>query len=113
MSDIVIFEVESQQVQVRLEGETLWLSLQQLADLFGRDKSVISRHLKNIFDTSELERERAVAKNAIVQERGGAGSYPPGRILQPRRHPLGRLPGEIHPLAAVLRRDAAHVTRRQ
>jgi len=48
MSDIVIFEAESQQVAVRLEGETLWLSLQQLADLFGRDKSVIPRHLKNI-----------------------------------------------------------------
>ena len=46
MNDIVIFETESQLVEVRLEGETLWLSLQQLAVLFGRDKSVISRHLK-------------------------------------------------------------------
>jgi prophage maintenance system killer protein/prophage antirepressor-like protein len=70
MNDIVIFEAESQQVEVRLEGETLWLSLQQLVDLFGRDKSVISRHLKNIFDTNELERERTVAKNATVQKEG-------------------------------------------
>ncbi len=46
MSEIVIFEGDSQEVEVRLEGETLWLSLQQLADLFGRDKSVISRRLK-------------------------------------------------------------------
>ncbi|MHB8180077.1 MAG: RhuM family protein [Acidithiobacillus ferriphilus] len=70
MNDIVIFETDSQQVEVRLEGETLWLSLQQLADLFGRDKSVISRHLKNIFETNELERDRAVAKNATVQREG-------------------------------------------
>ncbi|MDZ7750409.1 MAG: RhuM family protein [Gammaproteobacteria bacterium] len=70
MNDIVIFEAESQKVEVRLEGETLWLSLQQLADLFGRDKSVISRHLKNIFDTNELKRDRTVAKNATVQKEG-------------------------------------------
>ncbi|MHB8114783.1 MAG: virulence RhuM family protein [Acidithiobacillus ferrivorans] len=70
MNDIVIFETDSQQVEVRLEGETLWLSLQQLADLFGRDKSVISRHLKNIFETNELERDRAAAKNATVQREG-------------------------------------------
>ena len=71
MSDIVIFEADAQKVEVRLEGETVWLSLQQLADLFGRDKSVISRHLKNIFDTNELGRERTVAKNATVQKEGG------------------------------------------
>ncbi len=68
MSDIVIFEADAQQVEVRLEGETLWLTLQQLAELFGRDKSVISRHLKKIFDTNELERYRTVAKNATVQK---------------------------------------------
>jgi len=70
MSDIVIFETDAQQVEVRLEGETLWLSLQQLADLFGRDKSVISRHLKNIFDTNELERGSVVAKNATTAADG-------------------------------------------
>ena len=70
MNDIVIFESESQQVEVRLEGETLWLSLQQLADLFGRDKSVISRHLKNIFETSELDRDSVVAKNATTAADG-------------------------------------------
>ncbi|MHB8415742.1 MAG: RhuM family protein [Acidiferrobacteraceae bacterium] len=70
MSDMVIFEAEAQQVEVRLEGDTLWLSLQQLADLFGRDKSVISRHLNNIFDTNELEREQTVAKNTTVRKEG-------------------------------------------
>jgi len=70
MSEIVIFEGDAQQVEVRLEGETLWLSLQQLADLFGRDKSVISRHLKNIFETNELERYSVVAKNATTAADG-------------------------------------------
>ena len=70
MSDIVIFETEAQQVEVRLEGDTLWLSLQQLADLFGRDKSVISRHLKNIFDADELPRDAVVAKNATTAADG-------------------------------------------
>ena len=37
------------QVEVRFENDTVWLSLQQMADLFGRDKSVISRHLRNIY----------------------------------------------------------------
>ncbi|NYT23165.1 virulence RhuM family protein [Alcaligenaceae bacterium] len=67
---LVIFEGEAGQVEVRLEGETVWLSLQQLADLFGRDKSVISRHLKGIFYTGELTREGTVAKNATVQLEG-------------------------------------------
>lgn len=70
MNEIVIFEGDSQKVEVRLEGETLWLSLQKLADLFGRDKSVISRHLKNIFDTNELERISVVAKNATTAADG-------------------------------------------
>ncbi|PKM06962.1 MAG: hypothetical protein CVV14_10470 [Gammaproteobacteria bacterium HGW-Gammaproteobacteria-4] len=70
MNNIVIFESGDQPVQVRLEGETVWLSLQQLAELFERDKSVISRHLKNIFDTRELERSAVVAKNATTAADG-------------------------------------------
>lgn len=70
MVDIIIYETGKHQVDVRMEGETLWLSLQQLADLFERDKSVISRHLKNIFESRELDRDRTVAKNATVQMEG-------------------------------------------
>ncbi|AOV18700.1 hypothetical protein BJI67_15755 (plasmid) [Acidihalobacter aeolianus] len=70
MNKIVIFEYGDQPVQVRLEGETVWLSLQQLAELFERDKSVISRHLKNILDTKELERSAVVAKNATTAADG-------------------------------------------
>ena len=59
------------QVDVRMEKDTLWLTLLQMAELFDRDKSVISRHLKNIFDTGELPREATVAKSATVQTEGG------------------------------------------
>ncbi len=58
------------QVEVRFEQETVWLSLQQMTDIFGRDKSVISRHLKNIFTDGELEREAVVAKNATTAADG-------------------------------------------
>ncbi|MFA5663665.1 RhuM family protein [Castellaniella sp.] len=68
---LIIFEGEAGQVEVRLGGETVWLSLQQIAELFSRDKSVISRHLRNIFATDELTRETTVAKNATVQLEGG------------------------------------------
>lgn len=61
--EIVVYEAAdgAVQVDVRLEQETVWLSLTQLADLFSRDKSVISRHLRNVFASGELERERVVA----------------------------------------------------
>ena len=48
-------------VDVRLDGETVWLSLSEIAALFARDKSVIYRHLHNAFASGELEREAAVA----------------------------------------------------
>ena len=70
MSDIVIFEGGARAVEVRLEGETLWLTLQQIADLFGRDKSVVSRHLRNVFASGELAREAVVAKNATTAADG-------------------------------------------
>lgn len=70
MSDIVIFEGGARAVEVRLQGETLWLTLQQIADLFGRDKSVVSRHLRNVFAAGELVREAVVAKNATTAADG-------------------------------------------
>src|ERR1035437_5992822 len=57
-------------LEVRLTGETVWLSLNQLADLFQRDKSVISRHLKNIFEEGELSAAATVAEFATVQAEG-------------------------------------------
>ncbi|MEP0710867.1 MAG: RhuM family protein [Algoriphagus sp.] len=58
------------QIEVKFEGETFWLSLQQIAELYNRDKSVISRHIRNIYNEGELERESTVAKNATVQTEG-------------------------------------------
>ena len=58
-------------LEVRLQQETVWLSLNQMAELFQRDKSVISRHINNVFDEGELRREATVAKSATVQTEGG------------------------------------------
>ena len=51
---IVIYQSENGDItlDIKLHNESLWLSLNQIAELFGRDKSVISRHLKNIFNTA-------------------------------------------------------------
>ena len=53
-------------LEVRLQDETLWLSINQMANLFEVDKSGISRHLKNIFQTGELDRNSVVAKFATT-----------------------------------------------
>ena len=57
-------------IDVRFEGETAWLSLEQMSMLFGRDKSTISRHIKNVFEEGELNLNSTVAKFATVQMEG-------------------------------------------
>ena len=57
-------------LQVALEQETVWLSLDQMTLLFERDKSVISRHIRKIFEEGELERAAVVAKNATTAADG-------------------------------------------
>lgn len=57
-------------LEVNLKDETLWLSLDQIAELFQRNKSTISRHIKNIFEEGELNLEATVAKFATVQKEG-------------------------------------------
>lgn len=58
-------------VEVKIINDDLWLSLNQIAELFGRDKSVISRHLANIFFEEELDKNSTVASFATVQIEGG------------------------------------------
>lgn len=58
------------EVEVSFDNETVWLSLQQMADIFGRDKSVISRHIKKVFDEEELDKNSVVAKNATTATDG-------------------------------------------
>lgn len=63
MSTIIIYETkESGRVAVRLEGENLWMTQEQIGELFGRERSVITKHLRNIFRDEELE-ENAVCAN--------------------------------------------------
>lgn len=59
-----------QKIEVNLQNETVWLSLDQIADLFQRNKSTISRHIKKIFEEGELQHEGTVAKFATVQKEG-------------------------------------------
>lgn len=58
------------QVFVQFEKDTVWLSLNQLSLLFGRDKSIISRHLSKIFNENELDKNQTVAFFATVQTEG-------------------------------------------
>ena len=55
------------EVLVEFIDETFWLTLNQIADLYERDKSVISRHIRNIFLDGELSKDSTVAKNATVE----------------------------------------------
>ncbi|MBP3443768.1 MAG: virulence RhuM family protein [Methanocorpusculaceae archaeon] len=58
-------------IEVRLENENVWLSADQMAELFQRNKSTISRHIKNVLDDGELEEAATVAFFATVQNEGG------------------------------------------
>jgi hypothetical protein len=71
--EIVIYQPSEGggRLEVRLEQESLWLSLNQIAAVFERDKSVISRHLNNVFREGELDRGSTVAFFATVQDEGG------------------------------------------
>ena len=57
-------------LEVHLQGETVWLNLDQMAELFQRNKSTISRHIKNVFEEGELKPETTVAFFATVQNEG-------------------------------------------
>jgi len=72
-NEIVLFEASDKSVvlSVTVEGETVWLSANQMCELFQRDKSVISRHIRNIYRESELEEDSTVAFFATVQDEGG------------------------------------------
>ena len=60
MSELVIYRSDAGTVEVRLEGDTVWLRQEQLSQLFGRDRTVIGRHLRNVFAEGELDRESNV-----------------------------------------------------
>ena len=67
-NEIILFENQNVKLEVNMKDETVWLSLEQMSELFGRDKSVISRHIKNAFE-EEVDKS-TVAKFATVQKEG-------------------------------------------
>jgi len=71
-SNILIYTTEDglAKIETTFDEDTVWLSLDQMADLFQRDKSTISRHIRNIYEEGELIRNSTVAKFAIVQIEG-------------------------------------------
>lgn len=72
-NNIIIFKTEDEQIKVdvRFYDESVWLTINQMAELFERNKSTISRHIKNVYDDKELLPESTVAKFATVQNEGG------------------------------------------
>ena len=92
-SEIILYQTEDGQtrLEVRLVGETVWLSLNQMADLFQRDKSVIWRHVRNVFGEGELPgtgrptrwstivstsaNTRSIARSRRIGHRGWRGTF--------------------------------------
>ena len=70
--EIILYQSEDglTKLDVKLHDETVWLSLDQMAELFGRDKSTISRHIRNVFAEGELNAAATVANFATVQTEG-------------------------------------------
>lgn len=69
--NIVIYKTkDGPELQVKLEKETLWLTQAQIAILFDVQKAAVSKHIKNIFDSGELNEEATVSKMETVQIEG-------------------------------------------
>ena len=71
--EIVVYEAPNGEVRVdvRLERETVWLSQEQMAELFGRERSVVTKHIRNVFKEGELDPGATSAKFAQVRSEGG------------------------------------------
>ena len=70
--EIIIYQTDDglTKINVNMQEETVWLSLDQMAELFQRDKSTISRHIKKIFEEGELQRNSVVANFATTAADG-------------------------------------------
>ena len=71
-SNIIMYTTEDglTKIETTFEDDTVWLSIDQMAELFQRDKSTISRHIKNIFEEVELQRISVVANFATTAADG-------------------------------------------
>ena len=63
-NEIVIFKNQNVRLEVNLKDETVWLTLEQISKLFDRDRTVVLRHIYNIFKEGELKKEEVIAKFA-------------------------------------------------
>jgi len=70
MSEILIYENDHRQIEVRLQSETVWLTQRQMADLFGKNVRTISEHIRTIYATGELDEQATIRKFRIVQQEG-------------------------------------------
>ena len=70
-SNMIIYTTEDglTKIETTFDEDTVWLSIDQMAELFQRDKSTISRHIKNVFSEGELQRESVVANFATTESR--------------------------------------------
>lgn len=72
LSEMIIYTTEDglTKVDVNFDGDTVWLTINQMAELFQKNKSTISRHIKNVYEEGELQKEATVAYFATVQTEG-------------------------------------------
>lgn len=73
-NEIILFENQNVKLEVNVKDETVWLSLEQLATLFNRDRTVIKRHINNIFKEEELKENEVCAKFAHTTAHGALAS---------------------------------------
>ena len=69
-NEIILFENQDVKLEVNMKDETVWLSLDQMAKLFGRDRTVITRHINNVFKDNELDKHEVCAKFAHTTQHG-------------------------------------------
>ncbi len=69
-NEIILFENQDVKLEVNMKDETVWLSLEQMAKLFDRDRTVIARHINNVFKDNELDKNEVCAKFAHTTQHG-------------------------------------------
>lgn len=89
-TEILLYAAEdgATRVDVRLEGETVWLTQQQLAELFQSSRTNIVEHIQHVYDEGELD-ETATCRNFRQVRQEGSAGRPPNSALQPRHDHFG------------------------
>ena len=80
-NEIILFENQNVKLEVNMKDETVWLSLEQMAKLFDRDRTVITRHINNVFKDNELDKNEVCAKFAHTTQHGALSNKTQTREL--------------------------------